>query len=239
MGLLEAFKQKANNPSIAGFNTPLLQQHPKRSAEFANQDKTEIMLANTLRPALKTFLEQHPSANKEEAAKFLIQGYNNKVEAEFTPEQKLAFNRYKEKHTITPFRFKVLWDRAESEFKGSRLKESAAYNFGQYANLFGADNLENLQQIEINRLKQNRGQGLFTKETGLDMLTDLPAWILPAGMIAKVGTKAFNVARSALGGAGMGAALGLKELNRDDVSFKHNAMDMGFGALTGGLLNAG
>lgn len=141
-----------------------------------------------------------------------------------------------------------MWDNAPKEKDTFLPAESFDYNMQKWANfiqsparLFGAstNNLQELQQIEINRLKQNRGQDFLSLETASDMLIDPIGAFLPAGLVSKVGAKGYHLLKSALGGSAIGALVGAQELNRDDTALKDNLTNIALGATAGGLLNAG
>ena len=84
MGLLEFFKEKANNPSIAGFNEPLLQYQQKKSKKLADSTRYYNQLADTLAPIYKEALAQNPDTDKEALAQSLVRAYSDNIE--FTKE---------------------------------------------------------------------------------------------------------------------------------------------------------
>lgn len=239
MGLLEFFKEKANNPSIAGFNEPLLQYQQKKSKKLADSTRHYNQLADTLAPIYKEALAQNPDTDKEALAQSLVRAYSDNIESNFTKEEAQAYNQYRQHRDIDPATFKRLWDNAPKEQDTFLPAESFDYNTQKWMNLVGADNLQELQQIEINRLKQNRGQDLLSLETASDMIIDPIGALLPAGLVAKVGAKGYNILKSALGGSAIGALVGAQELNRNDTALKDNLTNIALGAGVGGLLNAG
>lgn len=247
MGLLEFFKEKANNPSIAGFNEPLLQYQQKKSKKLADSTRHYNQLADTLAPIYKEALAQNPNTDKEALAQSLVRAYSDNIESNFTKEEAQAYNQYRQHRDIDPATFKRLWDNAPKEQDTFLPAESFDYNTQKWINLlqsparlFGenANNLQELQQIEINRLKQKRGQDIFSLETASDLIDPIGV-LLPAGTVAKVGAKGYNLLKSALGGSAIGALVGAQELNRNDTALKDNLTNIVLGAGVGGLLNAG
>lgn len=238
MGLLEFFKEKANNPSIAGFNEPLLQYQQKKSKKLADSTRHYNQLADTLAPIYKEALAQNPDTDKEALAQSLVRAYSDNIESNFAKEEAQAYNKYRQHRDIDPYSFKRLWDNAPKEQDRFLPAESFDYNTQKWMNLVGADNLQELQQIEINRLKQKRGQDILSLETASDMIDPIGV-LLPAGTVAKVGAKGYNLLKSALGGSAIGALVGAQELNRNDTALKDNLTNIALGAGVGGLLNAG
>ena len=191
-----------------------------------------------LKDVLQQAMLQNPTADKRQVAESLIRAQSDNIQANFSDDEKLAFDKYKQRHNVSPFRFKELYEQAPKEFQGNRLLESGIYNMLKWGNLLGFKNEKEIQYTEIERLKQNRGQKFLSLENLTDLLID-PANLFGGGAVVNKLKGTFNLGKTALASAGVGAVFSGNELNRDDVSLSDNLKDIALGAAIGGGLGLG